>query len=132
MSWFSKSKKPRPTVKSKIGVFEFNEDCDWNTEVVEGKVVYTSLGSEFDTDILGRAEALSHEIDKVRQVGMEYARAHAGQVSHAGDALKLEAVEISRLLEDKFSLTFRVQEDEGWIIMVEFHHGEPVGVFAGD
>lgn len=132
MRWFSRRERHVPTIKSPLGVFSF-DGTDWLTEPVEGTLVFLSTGSELDTEVFERAQALVQDIEAHRQAALDYAQSHGENVWRgADDDLQLEAVDITDILQNEWGLTIGVTGQPDFTVTVEFRDGKPVEIWGAD
>ena len=131
MGWFSRKERPKPSLKTRLGIFRF-DDTGWMTDPDEATLVFQYGHNQLDMTAIERAEGLVQELDVLSQRAIHYAKTHGDDVWDCQSGLVLEAFDITEILDGRFGLTFGVEGEPDFTVTVEFAKGEPVEVWGAD
>lgn len=131
MSWFKRPVKATPRILSDIGTFVFDKDS-WLTPPDEDSLVLVVTGSDFDIGIIDVARTLIPRLEDLSQNAIDYVRKNGTSLWEGTGDLKLEAVDLTDLLNHDFALTLGLSTNPDFTITVEFHDNQPVQIWTAD
>jgi hypothetical protein len=130
MGWLFKSKRVPPAIKTRIGTFSY-DGTNWTALIGAQNLILLWTETEFNADVVERAEEVLKQDDALSHRALNFLRQQK-DLWDQKTTLSLESVDITELLNDRFSMAFAVEGCPDLILTVEFENGEPKGAWGAD
>lgn len=133
MGWFSKKKKHRAGVKTKLGIFMFDEDFgSWSWWPIMGdNVALIFRHIDFDLAAFAALSQLLPELDTYVSKALAYIKQSAWADKQVSP--QPESLEFTKILDHcQIEIDFTEAGEFGLHFTVQFRDGEPVKIYAGD